>query len=171
MKKVALFIILLSFTSISAQTKFQLATDEKTGKPMLVGVTTREAYRDTSFASWFDSEYQNYTVDSVTVIGLNEIINNCKVTIVLGTWCGDSQREVPWLLKIFDLLGVKEENYTLINVDRQKKGIANEAEGLNIMLVPTIIFYKDGAEIGRIIETPSETLEIDIKNILGLFSE
>jgi thiol-disulfide isomerase/thioredoxin len=171
MKKVALLIILLSFTSIFAQTKYQLSTDEKTGKPMLVGVTTREAYRDTSFASWFDTEYQNYTVDSVTVMGLNEIIKNCKVTIVLGTWCGDSQREVPRLLKIFDVLGMKEENYTLINVDRQKKGIANEAEGLNIMLVPTIIFYKDGAEIGRIIETPSETLEIDIKNILGLFSE
>ena len=43
---------------------------------------------------------------------------------------------------------------------------SNEAEGLRIELVPTIIFYKDGSEIGRIVETPVESMEKDLLKII-----
>ena len=58
------------------------------------------------------------------------------------------------------------EKTTLINVDKNKKGKRDEIEGLAIELVPTIIFYKDEKEIGRIIETPKDTLEKDMLDIL-----
>jgi hypothetical protein len=37
----------------------------------------------------------------------------------------------------------------------------------NIVYVPTFIFYKDGVEVGRIVEAPKHSLEIDIINILN----
>jgi hypothetical protein len=33
-------------------------------------------------------------------------------------------------------------------------------------LVPTIIFYENGKELGRIVESPEKTLETDILKIL-----
>ncbi|MEJ2614863.1 MAG: hypothetical protein P8Z35_07895 [Ignavibacteriaceae bacterium] len=37
---------------------------------------------------------------------------------------------------------------------------------MKIELVPTIIFYKDEKELGRIVETPNDSLEKDILKIL-----
>ncbi|MCB9249007.1 MAG: hypothetical protein H6613_10930 [Ignavibacteriales bacterium] len=54
----------------------------------------------------------------------------------------------------------------LINVDRNKEGLENEVNGLDIELVPTIIVYDKGEEIGRIIESPMETLEEDLVEIV-----
>jgi hypothetical protein len=54
----------------------------------------------------------------------------------------------------------------LIGVNREKQGLSDEAEELDIEFVPTIIFYKDGSEIGRIVETPAESLEKDLLKIL-----
>ena len=47
------------------------------------------------------------------------------------------------------------------------QGLSKETEGLKIELVPTIIFYKDGYEIGRIVETLTESLEKDLLKILS----
>lgn len=44
--------------------------------------------------------------------------------------------------------------------------ITDEVDGLNINFVPTFIFYTNEIEVGRIIETPDVTLEIDFENIL-----
>jgi thiol-disulfide isomerase/thioredoxin len=84
----------------------------------------------------------------------------------MGTWCSDSRREVPRMLKVLDIIGFPKENLSIINVDRNKKGIADEADDLNIELVPTFILYEDEKEIGRIIETPEETLEKDLVRIV-----
>jgi thiol-disulfide isomerase/thioredoxin len=93
-------------------------------------------------------------------------MENVNVTVVMGTWCSDSRREVPHFYKIVDYLGFDESNIDLICVDRAKVGVADEVDGLNIKLVPTFIFYKDGEELGRIVETPEGTLEKDISEIM-----
>lgn len=47
-----------------------------------------------------------------------------------------------------------------------KKAEGFDIDQFIIERVPTFIFYKNESEIGRIIETPVETLEKDILNIL-----
>ncbi|MDP3685076.1 MAG: thioredoxin, partial [Ignavibacteria bacterium] len=54
----------------------------------------------------------------------------------------------------------------LIMVDRKKDAAGIDISPFNIELVPTMIFYNDGLEVGRIIETPKETLEKDLSAIL-----
>ena len=58
------------------------------------------------------------------------------------------------------------EKVEIICVDEDKHTENTELAGLKIELVPTIIFYKDGSELGRIIESPQETLEKDMVKIL-----
>jgi hypothetical protein len=42
----------------------------------------------------------------------------------------------------------------------------DEIDDLKIEFVPTFIFFKNDVEIGRIVEAPTESLEIDMVKIL-----
>jgi len=65
-----------------------------------------------------------------------------------------------------DGIGFPSNEMDLITLDRDKKSGLGLEDGKNIHHVPTIIIYKRGKELGRIIESPIETLEEDIFNIL-----
>ena len=84
----------------------------------------------------------------------------------MGSWCGDSKRETPRFYKLLDETGFNQNDFELITVDRSKKTPDNLQEGVDIIRVPTFIFYKDGEEIGRYVEYPRETLEKDILKII-----
>lgn len=163
-KTFLLLLVLVSF--LSAQEKNKLPVDEKSGKPMLLGICDRTAFADSNFSWWFNSEFDNYSVDSVTLKNVSDKLKDVKITIVMGTWCSDSRREVPRFFKILDKLSFDQKNLTLICVDRNKTTPAGEVEKLDIKLVPTFIFYKNDVEIGRIVETPKETLEKDLVKIV-----
>lgn len=149
---------------ISAQGK--IITDEKTKKPMFVGLGDRTIFEDSSFSGWFEEEYSAYKINEEIFEEVSEKLDELKITIVLGTWCSDSKREVPRFLKILDQLNFSQSKVEYIFVDRSKKGLSGEVDNLNIEYVPTIIFYKDEEEIGRIIESPDETLEEDLISIV-----
>jgi hypothetical protein len=80
-----------------AQNFNTITTDEKTDKPMLIGYTTLEAFNDTSFSWWWNSEYNLYDVDSIIVEELKVKLEDIDIKIVMGTWCSDSRTEVPHL--------------------------------------------------------------------------
>ena len=88
----------------------------------------------------------------------------------MGTWCSDSRREVPRFFKILDAVNYPSDKVAIICVDEDKKTRGNELTGLKIELVPTLIFYKNGNELGRIVESPNDTLEKDIIKILTAHS-
>ena len=135
---------------------------------MLIGYTTVDAFNDTSFSWWWNSEYKMYDVDSTDVEELKAKLENVDIKIVMGTWCSDSRTEVPHFYKILDSINYPKDKVTLINVNRDKLGLENEVEELNINFVPTFIFYKAGEELGRIVEMPYETLEKDMLEILSV---
>lgn len=164
-KYIFMFLIFLSVVNF-AQDSCKTIIEERSGKPILIGVCDRSAFTDSNFAWWFTSEYDNYEVDSLTLQNFENNVQDYSITIIMGTWCSDSRREVPRFYKILDELDYPAEKIELIMVDRNKKGIADEAEGLDIQYVPTFIFYEDGEEVGRIIETPEQTLEKDLSEIV-----
>jgi thiol-disulfide isomerase/thioredoxin len=151
---------------IYAQEKNKMVTDEKSGKLMLIGICDRTAFADSNFSWWFNSEYDNYTPDSSEVLKLSAIISDFKITIVMGTWCSDSRREVPRFYKILDKAGYNTQNLTLVCVDRNKTSLNGLVDKLDIKFVPTFICIKNDKEIGRIIETSKETLEKDFVKIV-----
>ncbi|HKI77409.1 MAG TPA: hypothetical protein VKA26_02590 [Ignavibacteriaceae bacterium] len=168
MKK--LFIVLFCLISINllAQQEVNYLTkDSSTGKPMLLGYCTRDAFNDSSFSWWYNSEYNMYEVDSTALQNAAEELNDKIITIVMGTWCSDSRSEVPKFYKILDYLNYPTDSVKLIMVGRNKKGKNGEVKDLDIQRVPTFIFYDHNKEIGRIIEYPEESLDRDMMKILG----
>lgn len=162
-------LLLLSFAAIvtlNAQDSFKITKDEKSGKQMIIGTAGRQALQDTSFAWWYNSEYDNYTVKMKDLEGVAPKLDSVNITIVMATWCSDSRREIPRFLKMLDTLGFQQQKLHLIFVDKDRKDLSGEVDSLKIELVPTILFYRNGKEIGRITEAPAETLEIDTKKIV-----
>jgi hypothetical protein len=137
----------------------------KDGTELLYGPTNaQQLFFD--FPDW-KSEYVEYQPDP-------KIINELKsdsllaVEIFFGTWCEDSQREVPHFLKIIDRSHLcSADNMYLYAVDRNKQLNTNLCNVRNIDRVATFIFYRSGNEIGRIIESPLHTLEQDIYTIIN----
>ncbi len=152
--------------SSEAAVKDTLVKDPLSQQPMLLGYCSRQAFQDTSFSWWFNSVYDMYEVDSASIELLKDKLNNISITIVMGTWCSDSRREVPKLFKILDQIKFPSDKIKIITVGRDRKGIGSETDKLDIELVPTIIFYRNGSEIGRIVESPKISLEKDMIKIL-----
>lgn len=160
-------IILFLFVSIYILAQeYKTVNDEKYNEPMLIGVVDKAQLASPDFSYWFEPEYEEYEVDTMELKQIDGLLDDKEITIVMGTWCSDSHREVPRFFKILKYLGVSSEYVKMIAVDRNKKGLNNEVEGLEIELVPTFIFYSDQKEIGRIVESPTKTLEVDLANIL-----
>lgn len=152
---------------ISAQNINKTIIEEKSGKPLLVGLCDRTAFADTNFSWWYKPEYDNYETNKNDLDTIKQKLNGVKIIVVAGSWCSDSRREMPRLFKIIDELKIDSSAVKLICVDRDKKEEGIEIEKLDIKLVPTFIFYRDEKELGRIVETPQTTLEGDIKDILN----
>jgi len=118
-------------------------------------------------SSWYVNGYRDYHPDQAFMEELQEAdISDMTITIVLGTWCPDSRREVPRFMKIIDLWGFPEEKIRFIGVDIDKVAPLQDYMELGIERVPTFIFYKNNSEKGRIIEVPVTSLEQDTRNIL-----
>ena len=134
---------------------------------ILIGECNRDAFTMEPFMEWYDIEYEEYTPDQTIIEKLKKDINNVsRIKIVMGSWCSDSQREVPRFYRIMDEAGIPDEKVELISVNRDKMVPGIDISALKIERVPTFIFYDGIKEQGRIIETPVETLEEDLLRIL-----
>ena len=85
------------------------------------------------------------------------------VLVFFGTWCHDSERAVPRLLKLLEAEGLSEETLTLIALDYRKREPEGRAARFKVRYTPTAIFMRDGVEVGRIVERPNTSLHGDIK--------
>jgi tetratricopeptide (TPR) repeat protein len=172
MKSLPLLLITLCFamTHVSAQSfNFEIASEGSA--PVLLGKINKDGLLTTSYLDWFQKNYDTYQPNTAIVQHIEPELKEYTITAFMGTWCGDSKREVPRLYKILDAVAFPLDRLTMIAVSRDrdhyKQSPGGEEEGLNIHRVPTFIFYKNGKEINRIVESPVETLEADIASILN----
>lgn len=134
---------------------------------MLLGKANRKGFQMDAFKDWFNTGYEAYKIDSETLVELKPLLKDVTITVFMGTWCEDSQRETPHFYKILDDVNFDESKLTLITVSEEKTTSQGFEEGKNITNVPTIIFYKNDKELGRIVEYPIESLEKDMLAILS----
>jgi len=146
----------------------QNATDAK-GAPMLLGHCSRYCLYQPPYKEWFEKNYGDYAVDSVLADKLKGLLPGKTIVVFMGTWCGDSRREVPRLIRILDFCNFSDEQLKLIMVDYQdgayKQSPQHEEKGRQIFRVPSIIVLSGKKEIGRIVESPRKSLEKDLLDI------
>ena len=133
--------------------------------PVIVGETTRERIEE-AHPEWVAVEAAS-APDPEACQALASVPPGAEVTIFLGTWCGDSRREVPRLWKAVDLAG-GEVPFAIhyIGVDRQKKEPVAPVTNNDIRYVPTFIVHREGREVGRIVEESPHGIEKDLLALL-----
>lgn len=168
MKNLLLIVIMFVGVTGYAQQTNKVITDAESGKNILIGQCDRQAMTNPAFADAYNAGYNSYTPDQEVIKKLKKEKKNVQVVVVMGSWCDDSKTQVPHFYKIMDEVGIKDSDVRLICVDRDKKAGDIDVSAYDIQRVPTFIFYKDGREMGRIVESPSTSaLE---KDLLLIFS-
>lgn len=169
MKKIITLIALFIYTSSFSQTLNQEVKDDN-GSTKLLGVIDKNGLTKAPYNDWFTKNYDNYKVNEALVNSYKDSLNTYTIKAFLGTWCGDSKREVPRFYKVLETANFDLNNLKVFALDNTKenykKGPNGEEDGYNIHRVPTFIFYKNEKEVNRIVEYPKETLERDIENIV-----
>jgi thiol-disulfide isomerase/thioredoxin len=97
---------------------------------------------------------------------LQAVPEGVRVEIFLGTWCPDCRQHVSAYLKIMDMVRNPMIQTTYTGVPRDRAARGAYIEGKNIERLPTFIVFLRDQEIGRIIETPSQSVEEDLWEIL-----
>lgn len=170
MKHVTVMLLIL-VTSIGYAQETNKEIDLKNGRKILVGPITIEGLQQQPYAGWYQTSYSQYTVDTDLVGMFKKKLRKHTIKLFLGTWCGDSRREVPRMLKLLERADFPLENLEIIALDSRKpnykKSPGGEEQGWDIRKVPTMILLRNGKETNRIVESPIASLEEDILSILN----
>jgi thiol-disulfide isomerase/thioredoxin len=147
-------------------TKPMRGFDEKKQQEMLLGNISREDLKGVPYG-WFDSNYTSAKLDTSLLSEIQQYLTDeIRIEIVMGTWCSDSRAQIPHLYKILDVVKFPKEHIALYCVDRSKHFPFGAPHDGEIEKVPTVFFYNGEQRLGVFIETPQETIEKDLLNIL-----
>jgi hypothetical protein len=131
---------------------------------VLVGPTTREKVE--AAPEWVQAEV-DAKPDAGAAQALGAVEPGAEVTVFLGTWCGDSRREVPRFWKALDTEGdTVPFQVRYIGVDHDKKQPADLLKESDVRYLPTFIVRRGGHEVGRIVETSPHGVEQDLLALL-----
>ena len=156
---IAILVFLVLTESTNAQS---LAIDSVENIRILIGPIKPSYITD---SIWYKENYNAALVKAKQLKIINKKSGDVTVEVYFGTWCSDSRYWVPAFIGLMDKTDLAKK-IDLIALSRSKK--TKETARLKEIIdkVPTFVFWRDGKEIGRIVETPEVTLVNDIIWIL-----
>ncbi|MEI9909327.1 MAG: hypothetical protein WDO71_06500 [Bacteroidota bacterium] len=162
-------IFITCFLTLSVVSIAQLSAGKQ---EILYGVITKESLVAAPFDKWFITNYDTYEPNAEVVNSLKKLdTKDISIQIFLGTWCGDSKREVPRFMRVLNELSFPLQKVQIVALGSgdslYKQSPQHEEDGKGIFRVPVFIFYKKGVEINRINEYPAFSLEKDMLTILS----
>lgn len=107
-----------------------------------------------------------YNPDKKVLNSIKENIGDIHIILFTANWCPDCREQLPRFFAIMMALEDVNLGLEILEVDRGKKDKLGMAEKLEVMAIPTFIFFRNNVEIGRIIENPEGRFEEDIAEIL-----
>ncbi len=112
----------------------------------------------------FNEYFAQFSLTPEQIAKVKAWPNDIRFEVYFGTWCPDSQREVPKLLKA--LMVNPQLNADLIALDMHKTDPYNLAKKAKIKFTATFIVLKQDKEIGRVVERPKNNLIDDIDALI-----
>ncbi|MEM9528881.1 MAG: hypothetical protein AAGA31_19880 [Bacteroidota bacterium] len=161
-------LLFLSVLCTCGRAQTPLSYLDNDGNTHLVGKLSLVDLQAAPYAEW-------YAENASAIPTLTELpawadeLQDTKVKIFLGTWCGDSKRWVPRFTALWEKLGLNGDQLEFIGLyngeEKYKQGPHGEESGYRIHRVPTFLFERKGKEIARIVERPRTDLLTDIAQI------
>jgi tetratricopeptide (TPR) repeat protein len=137
----------------------------------LLGTQPLESLKQAPYSEWYSKGYDAYQTNEKLLPSITKMTKkNLKFKVFFGSWCGDTQRELPKFVKMLHQAGFKDNQIELIGVDnapnQYKQSPKGEEIGWHIYRVPTFIVIENNKELGRIVEYPVLSFERDLMTIL-----
>ena len=136
------------------------------GETVILGAMNRANLNTEEFMAWFQLEYDRLIIRKSWVEEHASLVKNLNFKLFLGTWCGDTQRELGGMFKILDALGVNENQIEMYALSEFKDSPLGYEKEYDILNIPTLIFFDKEKELNRIVEFPVESLLEDFSKIL-----
>jgi thiol-disulfide isomerase/thioredoxin len=164
--KIITTLAMIALLTACSKTTYKWAVTDR-NENIVIGKIDRNLLTDTQKFPWFNKNYEAYnTAQSTDILYLTAFRDRVKFVAFGGTWCDDTWSLLPVFFRVIDEAQFPKNAVTLYAVDRNKKTLKDEATTYGITNVPTIIVYKDGKEIGRIVENVKKSVEADLKEML-----
>jgi thiol-disulfide isomerase/thioredoxin len=107
-----------------------------------------------------------YKPDPAAVQALKGVATETEVVVFFGTWCTQCKHYLPHFLRTLDLVDNPKFTVTFYGVNEDETEPRDVIKKYNMAKTPTVIFLQGGQQLGRIEETPEETMEADMVRIL-----
>jgi Thioredoxin len=146
-----LFLLSVTTGVVHAQQPYE-TLQERPNEKTYKGWLTRAVLEQESSFTWMQENYKAYQPHSVGLQTLRQYKDSIRFLIFMGTWCEDSHFIVPRFFALADSTGLTADRISLVGVDRNKTTWGQLTSTLQVDLVPTIIVYRQGKEIGRVVE-------------------
>lgn len=162
------FLLLLTITGL---TTGNAQSEQATEPTQVLGTHTHAELLKTIDAEWLATGTEVYEPNPTTTKQIATAIKAVdEIVVFYGSWCGDSRRELPKMIKTLTAAGYPLGNVRFVGVDKRsatyKKSPDGAADGKQIYRVPTFVFSRDGREFARMIEQPTISMEYDLLTLL-----
>ena len=115
-----IIIVLCTFLLFSCKTKpsdskkeVEISIENKKDYIDIIGVFERKELNNEPHLSWFQENYNDYSLDEPTAEKIKPLIKDIDITVFMGTWCSDSRRDSPAFFKLIDFLKIKDQKLEL----------------------------------------------------------
>ncbi len=168
------FLGLFLYACSSQTSHNNLETTEHSANQVNLPYATGEITHPQLFArySHFASNYNKHQPSEDDVKQVASIDKPLNLLIVFGTWCHDSEREIPRLLKLLHQANNPNITYQMIAVGYNKKVSDVSDLPVSIKYTPTVIISDEsGEELTRVIERPEGSWAKNITLLKRIDSE
>ncbi len=142
----------LGLMAITANAQCLQTVNNSDGSKMLTGFITDSLLKTDSAFNWYNKAYKPYQPKANVVKIFASHKDSISLIVFMGTWCEDSHFVIPRFYKILDSAGFNKRHVTMIAVDKSKQDTHHLSGTMHITHVPTIILFKSGKELGRVVE-------------------
>ena len=94
--------------------------------------------------AWFNKEYDFYRINEERLEKIKPLLKDKRVVLIMGTWCEDSQREVPGMMKILNQAGFNTAEMEIIAIDEDKRTKEGLEKAYNLAYVPALNLLRRG---------------------------
>ncbi len=114
------------------------------------------------------SSFRLYNPEKNVIDSIRANLEDLEIKVFYGEWCSDCRLELPRFVSVIKALDTEDIEIEFIELNRNMDDGLGRAYEMNVLAVPTFIFFRNGKEIGRIIERPRVSMEWDFTEIVKL---
>lgn len=107
-----------------------------------------------------------YTPDPQAVGFLSSVSDSVELIAFFGSWCSVCNEEIPKLIRTVESARNGRITVRYFAVSEDLKEPREALKKHSVSATPSLLVYRNGVELGRIVEHPQKTIEADIAAIL-----